>query len=434
MAIWSISPHDDVVPPYENSDGKFKFLPTATPGKAYTISYQNGNKIKSITYTIPNPYPCSLCDCEDIIFNQGQIEYPVDASTRYSEDGWIVIGTLDFKDDSNCEGKIGVSGNTNKYNDFDVRITGNNVEAKFGYFSQTSTQNGRILEYIFTINGSPCEDKPPYEIHQQAFRGTDNGVDTYADGHEMSYPIILPGYREDEYSTACSSYDITVICRDYARDCSEECTDIHCTSGPVLHGANYDEDSIVCEGGAYFQNPNGTYTKIDNDFTGITLDNWLRVDASCDNNVCKSGICEVGMVRVTALEEWELGTDVLPFRSMKFKEAVKRNIVRKIRFILSSSNHPETAEAVRIKEAGLPGTGGCWYISPETGQPTAINPEHAGEICALTWKYDVYQIPKGYYICYYENGNMDADDCLLLALNEECECGKKKKGECRCED
>ena len=67
MAIWSINPHDNVVPPYENTDGKFKFLPTVEPGSHYTFTYQNGKEEPiSIVYTVPNPYPCVVCDCNQL--------------------------------------------------------------------------------------------------------------------------------------------------------------------------------------------------------------------------------------------------------------------------------------------------------------------------------------------------------------------------------
>ena len=70
MGIWSISPCEGVVPPCENSDGKFTFKPnTSYSERHFTVKYTDGSTMCSVP-VVQKPKTCS---CDDLTLNPSSV-------------------------------------------------------------------------------------------------------------------------------------------------------------------------------------------------------------------------------------------------------------------------------------------------------------------------------------------------------------------------
>lgn len=387
MATWTLSYNGQIIE--TNQTGQFTLGPEYPLGSGYKITYQNGSTSETIEYT--RTKECIACDCSDINFTpNSQVNYETSGAT-------VTLGTIAPKE--TCRSYIGVSGDSNFTS---VKIEGNTVKGTFGRFTQTPDNNGRALKYRFTINGKKCDKV--YTIYQQAFRGTDNGVDSYVGEGEKSYPIYLIG------SKAALSDKCTCKCS----------TGERCSNGYTTNIGWDDADSIFCADGAYFFDGQN-YHKIDSTWDGADVTDWLHVDASCDvisptETSCDKGYCYVGMIRVSvkgstdAEREWDPTTKGLP-----------ANTPRKARITITS--HDFNADPHPTPKNNL---------SPETGcKPGCPPAEYAGKECALKWYYDVWQLPKGHYICYNQNeGHPETFE--IRPLTQSCSDCRKHKGGCEC--
>lgn len=237
---------------------------------------------------------------------------------------------------------------------------------------------GRLLKYDITIGGVKCGT---YGISQQGWRGTDNGVDIYInpdDGSniESKYPILM-----------------------------------------CYQSGDTNSDSVVCEEGAWWYNPNGgttkaqKYTKIttdwnlyfgDNGTTATTRDGvpnaWLRVYLDPD----RVGYCGVGFLAMKTLMDNTTGVE---------KKAV---------FWLSTDPDIAHEDApIQPKLIMSP----CESAGQEdccTGGPDL--PQHQGEECALKWRYEVWQAAKGYKWC--RNHHIEPPYTSHVPMSYVCECGE----------
>ena len=265
MTNWTISPcGEGVATPCSCEDGNFIISKNSPPGTHFTITYNSGETTKIIDYV--RETDCVICECSDIIF---EYKYHLDDKGRKVEERYfnvndhndVELGTITFKDGTNCSEIVKVSGDTGSTGFTEIKIVGDKVIASFPAYEQTFDKTGRRLRFRFTIKGTPCTNI--YEIFQQAWKGTDNGMDYFANGFNLDYPILL------------------------------------CACGDAM-----DQDSIVAENGAWVYNPNDeSFTKLaENEFknkypNGITVDGWCKFTFAEDN----PGILNLGMIRIEAL-------------------------------------------------------------------------------------------------------------------------------------
>lgn len=392
MATWTIDPcGEHVAKPCSCSDGKFT-IPNESTKTDFVISYTNGSVTKEINYH--KSKECIKCNCTDISFAPREDKYfSVDPHPDTE------FGTISYAD--GCTGIINVYGSTGLSN---LKIVGNKVIGDIGKYDQTLDENARKLTIWFGVKGQSCPGR--YEFYQQAFRGTDNGVDTFGDGTEQAHPIYIPGYKQKA---------ITDISEDrYCRDNGVQVPS-GCQSGKLIVDYNYsDSDTIVSEGGAWIYYKGGWRQLkreiIEHDYPGgmkFGEGDWLSVFL----NDISEGYCNVGMMVVQTKGEWDGGLNGRTV-TMKLGDAIDAGYARAVRFKLAT-NPNEGAKKIMTTEEGC-----------------SSNPEHAGEECARTWWYDVIQLPKNHYVC--DNRDGDYRNYTLMPLNETCPEGKKKRCNCKC--
>ena len=354
------------------------------------------------------------CVCSDIYFTYAghDVNFSVNEVNTWTKVGEITVTK------NGCIDSVGVTSITEGLTVQAVSNGANkkDVEVKITKFDQYQ-ENGhwvtaRKLQFKITLNNQPCGNI--YELYQQAWRGTDNGADRYANGEILSEPLFFVGTPGS--SDVCLQPGVKIAYRDYRVGCTDECEGHDCVQYGIdrRNSGEHDADSIICEGGAYFvddNDPNNTH-KIDSTWEGGVYLNengvtdeenaWLFVDACCDQTdtglKCNSGLCNVGMVRITAIKNNNTGA------------------CRFARFKLASEPDP-TKPAKKILSTGC--------------DPT---PKHAGEEAAREWYYDIVQIPEGYYLCNYDDKHPENYIITgLKPLTETCDdCNKEVHGQCRC--
>lgn len=407
MANWSIDPcGEHVATPCNCTDGKFT-IPNESEVTNFIITYDNGNVRKEINYH--KSKECVKCNCSDITFT------PI-ADRHFSVDSHpgATLGNISYA--SGCNGIISVYGSNGISN---LKIEGNTVKGDISQYNQTLEQNARILTIWFKVKGQDCPGR--YEFYQEAFRGTDNGVDTFADV-EKSHPIYFPGYKykdtgEDE-DTYCRRYGVT--------------EPSGCGTHKLRVSGNYnDSDTIVSEGGAWIYYNNRWYqlihSVIDANFpNGMTFGegNWLNISL----NKSTDGYCHVGMIVHKTKGEWDGNLNGRTVK-MTLGEAIDAKIARAVRFRLATD---PSADAKKIM---VPDPNSSSTVPPAPGKCTCLNdgctsPEHQDKECARSWWYDVIQVPKGHYVC--DNDDGDYRNYMLLPLSEPCGEGKKKRCNCKC--
>jgi len=300
MAQWTISPCEGYIVGAPEKctceDGKFGILPSVPINTKFTITNENGGKTEYI-----KDVECITCNCSDISF---EYVYHLDYKGRKIEDRYFnvaehsneVLGTISFKDGSGCNDIVKVSGNTGTTGFTDIHIEGNKVVASFPAYQQAFDATGRRLQFVFTINGTPCTNR--YEIYQQAWKGTDNGSDYFANGFHLDYPILL------------------------------------CACGDPSDG-----DSIVAENGAWYYNPTDeSFTEMDKAIfdgvypNGVIINGWCKFTCADKNdpNPSARGICNVGMVHIEALSENPSPTEIrkasITLASVNRKDASPVNV------------------------------------------------------------------------------------------------------------
>lgn len=218
---WSLFDENDNYLGQTNDDGQFEIISDYEVGTVFHIYYHYGESDQQMIEYVRQT---NCCRCEDLIFTYGERYYNTSAHT-------VVLGTIEFADGSNdCLDSIEVTYDENFTN---VYLRGNEVIGEFGHFTQTFEETGRRLEFDIKLNGNSCGG--PYEIYQQAWKGTDNGTDTFVNGFQLTYPIILCG-------------------------CISE-----------------DHDSIVSNNGAWYYNKSrNSFDKIDANWEGVVIDGWCH--------------------------------------------------------------------------------------------------------------------------------------------------------------
>ena len=389
MAEWSIRPCDGVtVKPCTCSDGKFTITPESQDSD-FVITYTNGSVKKEISYH--KDKECVRCTCNDIKFTYNP-DNPDRQFGTGSHDN-VLFGTISYLNGSKCDGLINVYGSTGINN---LRIEGNKVIGNIEGFSQKDEVIARVLKIWFGVKGVSCPER--YEFYQQAFRGTDNGVDTFANAPEKVYPTFLLGYSgsESEENAYCRTYGMTGPCT------------------YILNGSYASHDSITVDGGAwiYYNNEYIQLIRSEIPTNGMTFgDNeWLNINLHPDND----GMCKQGFIVYSATTEWDggLGNQRV---NISVGEAIERNIVRRVRFKLASN---PTEGPKRILTDSV-----C------TCNGIPCNPDHAGEECAKIWYCEIIQLPKGHHICFDENG--DYKTYRIIPVTEPCT-KSKEKGGCEC--
>ena len=356
MANWTISPcGEGIATPCSCDDGNFTISPNVKSGKSFKITYTDGEKVKTIDYV--REKECITCECSDIIFTYGATRY-----FNVAAHNDVELGTIKFKEGTTCANYVRVSGDTGSTGFTEIKIVGDKVIASFPAYQQTFLETGRRLRFKFTIEGTPCTNV--YEIYQQAWRGTDNGTDTFINGYELQYPILL-----------CY--------------CKGRC----------------DADTIIAQNGAWYYNEaTELCEKIEPSWGGVIIDGWCHF--FCKKN--QPGYCDKNMISCKALS------------------ANKTGKIRKAFITLSSIPSKDALEDATV-------------ICQNAGDV-----HHSGETCSLTWKYEVWQLPKGYSMLYQDNGidfelltNGELQTCLdynncKYIKNEDCR--NHETDECDCDN
>lgn len=346
-----------------------------------------------------------ICSCENITFYQEEFG---DRFFGMSQTDNALLGTLQFN--PSCKSAIKFTGDDGLSN-FRIEDDGK-VYVNIAAFTLEDDENynGRILSFTISVVGDG--ECGTYEIYQQAFRGTDNGVDTYVDGTELIYPIFLVG---ENNSSICSDASVGAYCHH-----KTTCDCVHCNEGCSIHGGYEGDDSIICDDGAYYVN-NGVYEQVYAGWSGVDI-NWDNSNygvCHLDASPSQYGYCNMGMVRVSATTEWtptirETIDDAHP---MTLGEAINKGYIRTASFLLATKNDGTTKKILR-KNSETCDICKC-----------SFDPPHAGQDCAKKWKYVVWQLPKGYYACFDENGR--PYEYNLWPLSKKCN-KDRQAGECRC--
>ena len=422
MAEWSIYPCDGVeVKPCSCSDGKFTLSQNVPLNKEFVITYKNGNSTQTINYK--RQTECYTCKCDKINFKWRQIEIPMSDYVKMKDNNEFSVDDHTSKyewlgnvevNDPTCNGKIEVVSGKDRnghpyFTDIKIEPGTNKVLAKFGKFEQyievVGTEikviTGRLLYFTFKVNNAGCKE---YYISQQAWRGTDNGVSTYADNRENNHPIFLLGYSNE--GEQCKKTESNICKSSNAKQCDGQL--LPCT-WQELSGSYEDDDSITAINGAWYHDEGG-YSAITTNFE-VTLGNWLKVSYQKSPNTP----CTQSMIKLNALSEWNPVNKNIP-RRVKLGVAIQEGYVRKASFYLTSVDD----------------------LSVDNLQPVDICPSahvsrHPGEECALQWRYDVIQLPKGHFLCYSEEDEGNPEEYELLRLGETCGCDKLNKCNCKCQ-
>lgn len=282
MAKWTLLYNETVID--SNDTGQFSIPSTYDVGAEFYIVYHyKESDEQKIKYTRTK----TCCSCDDVTFTYADNRY-FNVSAQDA-----ILGTISYG--QRCDrSNIQVYGDESFES---IEITSNNtVKARLKQYSQTFDETGRRLQFWFKVNGNSCGDI--YEVYQQAWKGTDNGMDFFANGFLLDYPILL---------CAC--------------------------------GDSSDGDSIVAENGAWLYVPeNQQFVELDApEFNrvypnGYVVDDWCKFTCADkhDPNPDARGKCGVGMVHIQALSDNPSPTEI-----------------RKAQIILSSVNN-KNAQPVNV--------------------------------------------------------------------------------------
>lgn len=421
MATWTIRPKDgtcdDVeVKPCTCSDGKFTLSQNVPVGTEFIISYTNGNVTKDIRYV--RQTECDTCRCDKIAFKWRQVQIPLSDGYKIVDNNSFSVaehnnewlGNLEITDPT-CNGKIEVSGGTDHrgercFTNIHIEEGTNKVIASFSKYIQDKDHSGRVLKFAFLINGIKCAE---YKISQQAWRGTDDGVTAYADINdgEDNHPIFFLGYSDESNPSNENAY-----CRSNG---AKQCNGNNFTCNELSISGSYDDDdTITSKNGAWYYDVNATpqYEKLDSNFVTKNLGSgeWLKLSFA----TVSDGYCSKGMIKLHANTGWEPNIDS-SIKRIKLKDAITQGYARKVEFWLTSVPNLDAVP-----------------LNPTIVCEQAPAVHHPGEECALKWRYEVIQLPKGFYICFSKNIEGKPDQYDMIRIGEVCGCDNNRKCNCKC--